>query len=59
MESGSERELGDHWGLLQATEWLIGLAELTGDYERAIRLSDDGLRMAKELALWPDAAARR
>ena len=32
------RELGDDWGVLQATDWLIGLADLTGDHAEAARL---------------------
>jgi predicted ATPase/DNA-binding SARP family transcriptional activator len=49
---------GDDWGVLQATEWLIGLGELSGEYERAIRLCRDGLRVAEELGMWPDVANR-
>ncbi|MBE1533882.1 BTAD domain-containing putative transcriptional regulator [Actinomadura algeriensis] len=51
-------DLGDRWGRLQATEWLGGLAEMTGDYDRAERSHLDGQRMAEELRLWPDVAAR-
>ncbi|MFD0902914.1 BTAD domain-containing putative transcriptional regulator [Actinomadura sediminis] len=51
-------DLGDRWGRLQATEWLGGLAELTGDFDGAERLHRDGQRMAEELRLWPDVAAR-
>ncbi|MFG3436176.1 BTAD domain-containing putative transcriptional regulator [Nonomuraea sp. NPDC047897] len=50
--------LGDRWGRLQATEWLAGLAEMTGDLDRAVLLFEDGLRMAEELGLWPEAARR-
>ncbi|QFG21654.1 BTAD domain-containing putative transcriptional regulator [Actinomadura sp. WMMB 499] len=50
--------LGDRWGRLQATEWLGGLAELTGDFDRAERLHRDGQRMAEELRLWPDVTGR-
>ncbi|RSN68492.1 BTAD domain-containing putative transcriptional regulator [Actinomadura sp. WAC 06369] len=50
--------LGDRWGRLQATEWLGGLAELTGDFDGAERLHRDGQRMAEELRLWPDVAGR-
>ncbi|MBL7523175.1 AfsR/SARP family transcriptional regulator, partial [Frankia sp. CNm7] len=52
------RAVGDHWGLLQATEWLGGHAELIGDYERATRLQREGLELAVELSLWPDACVR-
>ncbi|NUS45011.1 MAG: AfsR/SARP family transcriptional regulator [Mycobacteriaceae bacterium] len=51
-------ELGDRWGVLEATRWLIGLAEMTGDYERAVELSRDGLGRAEALGLWPDVADR-
>ncbi|MFV2177793.1 BTAD domain-containing putative transcriptional regulator [Actinomadura sp. LOL_011] len=51
-------DLGDRWGRLQATEWLGGLAELTGDYDGAERLHRDGQRMAEELRLWPDVTGR-
>ncbi|WUH97840.1 winged helix-turn-helix domain-containing protein [Spirillospora sp. NBC_00431] len=51
-------ETGDRWGQLQAVEWLGGLAELTGDYDRAERLQLDGQRMAEELHMWPDVAVR-
>ncbi|PZG02487.1 BTAD domain-containing putative transcriptional regulator [Micromonospora deserti] len=46
--------LGDDWGRFQATDWVGGLAELTGDYERAAALHRAGLRWAEELALWPE-----
>src|SRR6185369_3710918 len=51
-------ELGDRWGLLQATAWLGGLAEMSGDYEEATRLNREGLRMAEELGLWVEASTR-
>jgi len=49
------RELGDRWGQLQAIEWL-GAAVAPTDRARATRLHRDGLRMAEELGLWPQAA---
>jgi len=52
------RELGDRWGQLQATEWLGARCEIVGDYEQGRRLHTDGLRMAEELGLWPQAADR-
>jgi predicted ATPase len=52
------RALGDRWGQLQATEWLGDLCESTGDYEQGTRLHADGLRLAEELGLWPQAADR-
>jgi predicted ATPase/DNA-binding SARP family transcriptional activator len=52
------RELGDRWGLLLVDEWLGGLAELRGEYEKAARLQLDGLRLAEDLELWPDVAGR-
>ncbi|MBB4703144.1 BTAD domain-containing putative transcriptional regulator [Sphaerisporangium siamense] len=50
--------LGDRWGELQASGWLGALAEMTGDYERARHLHTEGLRMAQELALWPEVSGR-
>lgn len=50
------RELGDRWGQLQAADALGALAEITGDYERAARLHQDGLRIAEELGLWIQAS---
>jgi tetratricopeptide (TPR) repeat protein len=49
------RELGDRWGQLQAIEWL-GAAVAPVDRARAERLHRDGLRMAEQLGLWPQAA---
>ncbi|RKN41094.1 BTAD domain-containing putative transcriptional regulator [Micromonospora endolithica] len=51
-------ELGDGWGRSQATDWLGGLAELTGDHERAIALHREGLRWAEELGLWPEVGSK-
>jgi hypothetical protein len=50
--------LGDDWGVLQATDWLIGLADLTADHREAARLARDGLRIAEDLGLWSDVAGR-
>ncbi len=52
------RELGDRWGLLQATGRLAGRAEMVGDLDRADGLNHEGLRLAEELGLWSDVAAR-
>jgi predicted ATPase/DNA-binding SARP family transcriptional activator len=49
------RGLGDRWGQLQAIEWL-GAAVAPVDRAQAERLHRDGLRMAEELGLWPQAA---
>ncbi|MFG3697269.1 BTAD domain-containing putative transcriptional regulator [Micromonospora sp. NPDC047620] len=51
-------ELGDDWGRLQATDWLGGLAELTGDHEQAAALHRRGLRWAEELGLWPEVGSK-
>ncbi|MBO2447443.1 winged helix-turn-helix domain-containing protein [Actinomadura barringtoniae] len=51
-------EVGDLWGQLQGADWLAAAAELAGDYDRADRLTRDGLRMAEELHLWPDVTSR-
>ncbi|MCF3148694.1 ATP-binding protein, partial [Streptomyces platensis] len=50
------RELGDRWGQLQAADVLAALAEITGDYARAARLHQDGLRIAEDLGLWIQAS---
>lgn len=52
------RALGDEWGVLQATDWLIGLADLTGDTAEAARLSRADLRSAQDLGLWAEVAGR-
>ena len=49
------RELGDRWGQLQAIEWL-GAAVASSDGARAEQLHRDGLRVAQEFGLWPQAA---
>ncbi|MGW1373793.1 AfsR/SARP family transcriptional regulator [Streptomyces sp. NPDC002446] len=49
-------ELGDRWGQLQAADALGAIAEITGDYDRAARLHQDGLRIAEELGLWIQAS---
>ncbi|MFD2352378.1 hypothetical protein ACFSTC_28525 [Nonomuraea ferruginea] len=45
--------------MLQARDWLIGLADLTGDWAEAARLAEDDLRMAEDLGLWSDVAGRQ
>lgn len=45
-------EIGDRWGRLQATEWLGGLAELTGDLSGAAEIHTEALGLAQELELW-------
>jgi hypothetical protein len=50
------RAIGDRWGLLQATAWLGGLAEMTGDRARAACLHREGLHMAEELGLWSEVS---
>ncbi|WP_204008288.1 BTAD domain-containing putative transcriptional regulator [Virgisporangium aurantiacum] len=52
------RSIGDEWGVLQATDWLIGLADLTGDTAEAARLSRAGLESARDLGLWAEVAGR-
>ncbi|GAB3658136.1 BTAD domain-containing putative transcriptional regulator [Glycomyces tarimensis] len=49
-------ELGDSWGALQALDWLIGLADLTGDYAEGTRLARGNLRVAEDLGLWSEVA---
>jgi predicted ATPase/DNA-binding SARP family transcriptional activator len=49
-------ELGDRWGRLQANDWIGGLAEIKGEYERAAAMYSDGLTWAEELSLAPAVA---
>jgi predicted ATPase/DNA-binding SARP family transcriptional activator len=51
-------DLGDGWGRLQASDWIGGLAEMRGEYDRAVALHTAGLRWAEELALWPDVIGK-
>ncbi|MFF2083460.1 BTAD domain-containing putative transcriptional regulator [Nocardia sp. NPDC058176] len=50
--------LGDRWGRVQALDTLAGVAEVAGEYGEAIRRQTTGLRMAEDLALWPEIAGR-
>jgi hypothetical protein len=50
--------LGDRWGRLQATDWVGGLAEMTGEHDRAAALYEEGLRWAEELELWPEVGSK-
>ncbi|WPO75554.1 hypothetical protein [Streptomyces sp. KN37] len=43
---------------MQTIEPLASLAEMAGDYERAVGFHEEGLRMAENLGLWPEAADR-
>ncbi|MFC4018101.1 BTAD domain-containing putative transcriptional regulator [Micromonospora sp. GCM10011542] len=51
-------ELGDRWGRLQASDWVGGLVEMRGEYERAADLHREGLRWAEELGLWPHVCGK-
>jgi hypothetical protein len=51
-------ELGDRWGRLQATDWVGGLAEIRGEYDRAAAMHREGLRWAEELSLWPEVGSK-
>ncbi|MFF0318024.1 BTAD domain-containing putative transcriptional regulator [Micromonospora sp. NPDC005252] len=51
-------EVDDRWGRLQASDWVGGLAEIRGEYERAAALHREGLRWAEELGLWPHVAGK-
>ncbi|MCR3745852.1 putative ATPase [Actinomadura glauciflava] len=51
-------ELGDPWGRLEASDALVRRAEITGDYAEAARLLRDGLRLAEESRMWPEASFR-
>ncbi|WP_219418942.1 BTAD domain-containing putative transcriptional regulator [Pseudonocardia nigra] len=50
--------IGDRWGRLQATDWIGGLADIRGEYDRAAALHTEGLRWAEELALWPEVGSK-
>ncbi|GIG68195.1 BTAD domain-containing putative transcriptional regulator [Phytomonospora endophytica] len=50
--------IGDRWGWLQANGWLGGLAEMSGEHERAAALHREGLRWAEELSLWPEVGGK-
>jgi predicted ATPase/DNA-binding SARP family transcriptional activator len=50
--------LGDAWGRLQSTEHLGMLAEIAGDYDRAMRLHQEGIRLAEQLRLWTELSFR-
>ncbi|GAA3590865.1 hypothetical protein GCM10022419_087000 [Nonomuraea rosea] len=52
------RELGDRWGELQTVSPLSTLAEIKGDYAEAARRQHHGLRIAQELGLASEVAAR-
>ncbi|MFB4271332.1 BTAD domain-containing putative transcriptional regulator [Nonomuraea sp. GTA35] len=51
-------ELGDRWGELQTVSPLSTLAEIKGDYTEAARRQSEGLRIAEELELAAEVAAR-
>lgn len=51
-------ELTDGWGQTQSTALLASLAEISGEYAEAGRLSARGLEWAQELRLWPEVADR-
>ncbi|MEV4222628.1 BTAD domain-containing putative transcriptional regulator [Nonomuraea sp. NPDC049725] len=50
------RDAGDGWGLLQTAYVLGDLAEMSGDYDEAGRLREEGHRLARDLELWSDAS---
>ncbi|MEU6268518.1 hypothetical protein [Saccharopolyspora shandongensis] len=52
------RETCDRWGRVQACAVLGRLAEIAGDYPAAAAWQREGVELAEELALWPDAAMR-
>ncbi|MET0418313.1 MAG: transcriptional regulator, partial [Actinoplanes sp.] len=51
-------ELGDRWGRLQAADWLGGLADIRGEYDRAAAMHREGLRWAEELSLWTEVGGK-
>jgi predicted ATPase/DNA-binding SARP family transcriptional activator len=48
--------LGDAWGRSQASHVLASLAEITGDYARAVALRTAALDLAQQHQLWLDVA---
>ncbi|MGW1667158.1 AfsR/SARP family transcriptional regulator, partial [Streptomyces microflavus] len=48
--------LGERWGLVQASDQLAYVAEVSGEYDRAAALHREGLRGAEELGLWTDVS---
>ncbi|RNL87494.1 BTAD domain-containing putative transcriptional regulator [Halostreptopolyspora alba] len=52
------RELGDRWGQLQAMPVLSQRAKAVGDYDAALRVEREGLRMAEDLGLWTEVSYR-
>jgi tetratricopeptide (TPR) repeat protein len=50
--------LGDQWGQMKATDLLGVLAEIKGDYPRAARLHEYGLRIATDLDLRSQTARK-
>ncbi|MFE3170912.1 BTAD domain-containing putative transcriptional regulator [Amycolatopsis sp. NPDC059235] len=49
-------EIGDKWGQLQAIFARGALSSLAGDYARAEAVHVEGLQIAEELGLWPEAS---
>ncbi|MBB1157477.1 MULTISPECIES: BTAD domain-containing putative transcriptional regulator [Amycolatopsis] len=49
-------EIGDKWGQLQAIFARGALSSLAGNYARAEEVHVEGLRIAEELGLWPEAS---
>ncbi|MGW7531068.1 BTAD domain-containing putative transcriptional regulator [Amycolatopsis sp. NPDC054798] len=49
-------EIGDKWGQLQAIFGQGTLGTLSGDYARSEAGYTEGLRIAEELGLWPEAS---
>ncbi|SFO83233.1 BTAD domain-containing putative transcriptional regulator [Amycolatopsis rubida] len=49
-------EIGDKWGQLQAIFARGALGSLAGNYARAEAVHAEGLRIAEELGLWPEAS---
>ncbi|MYW63842.1 AAA family ATPase [Streptomyces sp. SID8379] len=52
------RRLGDQWGAAQTIQPLATLAEIKGAYDEAERLNEEGLRIACDLGLASEVAAR-
>ncbi|GAA4640324.1 hypothetical protein GCM10023196_105360 [Actinoallomurus vinaceus] len=51
-------ELGDAWGRLEAGYALTVVAEITGDYDQAVRRLREDLGLAEELGMWTEVSIR-
>ncbi|HVW41891.1 MAG TPA: BTAD domain-containing putative transcriptional regulator [Amycolatopsis sp.] len=50
------REVGDRWGMAQVLDGLATVADLTGDWARAVELTDEGIDLLAQLGALEDLA---